>query len=68
MADEKVKTFLVTKREIWEQRVYVNAINAKAANELAGDGQYEVVDDAKYLKDTNSDDWEVQELENGVRA
>ena len=39
------KCFKIVKKEIWEQEVFVTALNKKAALELARAGHYEILND-----------------------
>jgi hypothetical protein len=57
------KCFKIVKKEIWEQEVFVTALNKKAALELARAGHYEILNDPKYTQDYYPDGWVVKEEE-----
>lgn len=53
--------YLVTKQEIWTQRVSVEADTPEEARIKAEEGKYEINEDPQYLKDNLESLWDVKE-------
>ena len=52
-------SFIVIKKEIWRQRVVVDAVDAPDARIRAEAGQYEILEDPQYEQDYLEVLWEV---------
>ena len=62
MATPKLKTFIVTKREVWHQPVRVEAFNMTRAIEIAANGGGENMDDLfEYSHDLGSEHYTAEE-------
>lgn len=55
--------FVVTKQEIWKQRVTVEADNAEQARLKAEAGDYEIHEDPQYMNDHLEILWEVEKVD-----
>lgn len=52
--------FIVVKKEIWRQRVIVDAVDAPDARIKAEAGQYEILEDPQYETDHLEELWSVE--------
>lgn len=55
--------FIVVKKEIWRQRVVVDAVTPEEARIKAEKGEYEILEDPQYEEDYVEVLWEVINVE-----